>query len=66
MNEQKNFHNKLQIGTNNSDINFTRVLNMATDFEKIQFTPSVKERAYEFDQSNDGEATEIKSRPKKI
>jgi hypothetical protein len=35
-------------------------MNIATDFEKIQFTPSVDEEASDFDNS----AFEIKSRPK--
>ena len=51
-NRQKTFGINLQIGTNNSDINFTRALNMATDFEKIQFTPSAAEDVFDFDNSN--------------
>ena len=66
-NQQKNFGINLQIGTNNSDINFTRALNMATDFEKIQFTPSAEEDVFDFDNSNqDSSAYDIKSRPKQI
>jgi len=65
--QQKTFGINLQIGTNNSDINFTRALNMATDFEKIQFTPSAEEDVFDFDNSNqDSSACEIKSRPKQI
>ena len=64
--QQKNFANHLQIGTNNSDINFTRALNMATDFEKIQFTPSAEDDGYDFDQSNQDSASEIRPRPKQL
>lgn len=41
---------------------------MATDFEKIQFTPSGQEDdVFDFDNSNqDSSACEIKSRPKHI
>lgn len=64
--QQKTFGINLQIGTNNSDINFTRALNMATDFEKIQFTSSAEDNVFDFDNSNqDSSACEINSRPTK-
>lgn len=64
--QQKNLVNGLQIGTNNSDINFTRAINIATDFEKIQFTPSVEEGVFDFNNSNEDSTYEIKSRPTQL
>jgi len=66
-NQQKNLALGLQIGTNNSDINFTRAINIATDFEKIQFTPSVEEEGvFDFNNSNEDSTFEIKSRPTQL